>query len=240
MKKRAALFILVALFLASPAHAALAIDGSATTTTNTGGVLTITLTTTSTNDTIYVCNTATSGNTSSISDTAALSWTQRKILTAVTGMTADCWYAWSTGVLTSDVISVSNTNGIRTLGFGVSGGASGSVAGAQFDTSASFAKTAGVNSGTSVSATVSTNTPNVILISYMRTSGSVSADPPGWTTINSPSTSTHSVYKILSTSQTNVVATYTMNTAAENMIVDAICSSAGCYAANSSIMGAGQ
>lgn len=147
-----------------------AIDGSVSSTTPGGSTVTLSLTTTQPNDVIVVFTVCgSSGDATSISDTAGLTWTKRTATANFGGSTSGEWYAVSTGVLTADTITVnySAAGGGRTEAFGVSGANTS----APFDSNASFpAKTGSGSSVTTLSTgALTTNHANDLLIGNLST-----------------------------------------------------------------------
>lgn len=82
------------------------LDGSAAGTTGSSSTATVTLTTTKTNDFVVLCVQVNSTGVSTVADVAGLTWTQIGVQTG----TLFCYRAFSTGVLSSDVITITFTS----------------------------------------------------------------------------------------------------------------------------------
>lgn len=148
----AALAALVLLALPTTARAALAVDGSATVNFSLVSSKAITLTTSIANDIIvvivgYEINPSSGApSVSGVSDTAGLTWHRRGGIHANTvthDSDIDCWWAYSSGTLSSDAITVSLSASVddgAVVAMGVSGVPSGLYA-APWDTNASLPMT---------------------------------------------------------------------------------------------------
>lgn len=252
------LLILAALLLPAQAWAALALDGHATGSANTNKTsATATLTTTQTNDVVIACVGVNSVSTtavtvSTITDGAGLTWTKRSSVGGADSNShyddLECWWAASSGSLTSDVITVTTTASTDTIAiyaFGISGANTSSP----FDTNASLPK-AGTNlTATSTNPTVSafsTTSTNTFAFAVMTTnsnaSGSLpSSAPTGWTNLDTLSfngsasfNDGQNAYDVYGAAQSSLTLTFgsgTFYTADWLMLADAVV--AGSAPANS-------
>lgn len=183
--------------VSAPSGGAIALDGSAGTTVGNGhSTKTVTLSTTKTNDVICVIVTAedntigtVTSTVSSISDTAGLSWTKRtgqqgRNTSGGSGndtSTIELWYAVSSAILTSDVITVNfaaSVDGGCIIAFGVNNAKTA----APFDVNASLPDFA----TTGLSVTIST-TGSADMVVFVNTragfSGTAPTAPGGFTQI---------------------------------------------------------
>jgi len=136
---------------------------------------TVTLTTTKTNDVIVILasseNNAVTPTISSVSDTAGLTWARRgSKVTATSGSqqsSQEIWWAFSSGALSGDVITVNFVGGadlLALVAFGVNGSGSSS---APWDVNVSLPATAtSAVTGTPSVSGVSTTHANAILLGF--------------------------------------------------------------------------
>lgn len=166
------------------------------------------------------------GSVASVSDTAGLTWTHRKTRVYFSGTYAlDEWYAIAPAPLTGDVITVgmTSTGGYVTTvtAYGISGADTNTV----FDPNVSF-PASNNTTNSAVSTTFSTTHAHDMIISaYGLFNGSgVFTRPSGFTTITtSTNQSFDAVYKIVSSTLSSFVETYTPGASASNgLITDAI------------------
>ena len=233
----------VCMFLAPPpAHAAGALDGSATY-ASAGNVAagTVTLTTSNSNDIIYVFVTVRdNGPTVSSVTAGGLTFARRGTVVNAGNVIGDAWFAIAGSALLSSAITVSLTGGstrITITAFGVSGANTS----CPFDPNVTSPSTATGNSGTA-SVTVSTSTANDFLLGliavWIPNGGTTPTFSPGtgFTTIQAVSSSAGGVsnvqgdsqYEVVSSSQTNLAVSGTINPADQwGMIGDAIQTGAG-------------
>lgn len=227
--------IFLALLLAlcgNEAYATIAIDGTpATGNTIVSNHIAVTLSNTQTNDIIYLCTRAdnTASTISGIADLpGALTWTLRKReVPGSPDYTGECWYAKSTGVLTSDVITVTWTSTpafARVLAFSVSGADFTTP----FDTNASI-PAGGLTTGnvTTIAAnSISTSNSNDMLIGSLTATGGISAvnEPSGFSQVASTGVAAFDVStKVVSTQQASATFTWTWTTGSPaNIIFDAV------------------
>lgn len=202
------------------------LDGSATNFGNAQNGM-VTLSTTQINDVIIV-DAAVTGNAgaaaSSVSDTAGLTWTKRTSQTIVSGTEMSEWWAVSSGILTSDVITINgnaNATGFRHTAFGVNNANTTTP----FDTNVSLpAKSLGTTA-TALTETISTTHPNDMLIAFLRSTASLGTvtEPSGFTQIQG-SSATDASYEGITSTQSNLGVAYSWTGATTNsgLIVDAI------------------
>lgn len=211
------IFALAVCVLASPsiASAAIAIDGSvgAQLASCSCSSTTLTLSTTNASDIIGVAalinnaSVSTLSQITSISDTAGLTWTKRVQVSPVdpgaplTFDDLEFWTAKSSGVLTSDVITLhfgtSNALFSTITAFGISGA---QFAGSQFDTNGSLPAS---NTNTTGTLTLSTTAANTMLLGIHRFSAtSQPTAGAGFTAIYNPAGGFALFeYKVVSTAQ---------------------------------------
>jgi hypothetical protein len=245
---------LVLLLAPIQAWAALALDGHAKGSANTAvTTATATLTTTSTNDVIIACVTVNAANStavqvSSITDGASLTWTRRSQTGGVDSNShyddLECWWAASSGTLTSDAIvahASASTDTIGILVFGISGANTSTP----FDANASLPKSvqnltaSSSNPGVTGFSTTSTNTfAYGIFVTNANAGGSMpTTAPTGWTTLDSQAFSgtasfndAQNGYGIYSAAQTSLSPTFgsgTFYTANWLMTADAVVQGSG-------------
>lgn len=189
--------------VSSGSGSTLSLDGSAS---NTGGTTTqtVTLSTTKTNDVIIVIATFNNsgGTISSISDTASLTWTGHRRATVTNGTTTvEEWYAISSGILTSDVITL-NYSASASFSVATAFGVNGAHTAAPFDTNAAipftgvgtpsfttsnandFLVTGGANTCTPTSPWVSIEATSFWTVQYQIVSTTQSGSGPSCTGVN--------------------------------------------------------
>jgi hypothetical protein len=189
----------------------------------------VTLSTTNTNDVIMVeayeaissCSSVV--NQPTIADTSLLSWTGRGYtVSSNTHVSVKEFWAISTGLLSTDAITVTSTGGTGTgacvmlnvIAFGVSGANTATP----FDTNAGLPYVS-TGSGTSSTTTITTSNANDFLFTDIVTgcSNGGLAVPGGYSTIANLDTScalaqSDALYKIVSSTQIGVAVTYTWST----------------------------
>lgn len=221
---RFVLSLLVFMGFYSNAYASLAIDPHAA--ASNGGT-TVTLTTTDTNDIIILEGLgSTSGATvSSVSDTAGLTWTcpAGKSVSNGNQTISYCW-AFSSGALTSDVITPTMSSGAvsRCTAFGVNGADTTTP----FDTNGALPGKQANASSQSASVTISTSCTNTFLFAWVDGANALSTvtRPTSFTQIVATGSFQDTSYLIVSSTQSSVAESYSWTgTAGKNsMIVDAI------------------
>jgi hypothetical protein len=161
---------------------ALSIDGSASNTATTSTAPTVTLSTTLANDIIVVAlfsaKVTTPATVTTISDTAGLTWAKRSSRQYLSGTqdNLEVWWALSSGILSSDVITV-NLNSAPSQSTLIAFGVNGADLTSPWDPNASLPVTASGTGVPSVSG-VSTTKSNTILLAFEGHS-STTADTAG-------------------------------------------------------------
>lgn len=203
---------------------ALALDGSAT-----AFGATVTLSTSLTNDVICCFIKYVSGQPTSITDTAGLTWI-RRYTSGTQGVNAclDLWYAISPGILTADVITpVGATGTPRYLVFGVNGANTTTP----FDVNVSLPAASVGIAGNTNTKTISTTNANTMLLACIDTGNTFPTftEPTGFTQIINAAGSMDASYQIVSSVQSSVAITYSwVNSGiAACMLVDAIQAAGG-------------
>lgn len=228
--KNILLCLLLWLTSSHPALAALAIDGSISGTTVSGSTVSVTLSTSDTNDVIY-CFTKVGGvpnaYVTGITDSLGLSWNLRHAYTDSSILDVEGWYAKSSALLSSDVITVTysaSPSSSRVTCFGVNGANFSSP----FDANASIpaGQVSTASSITTISETISTSNANDMLLTQCSVGtafGTVSR-PSGFTQVLATGTASDVAYDLVSSLQSSVTETYSWTTASNStsMIVDAI------------------
>ena len=130
------------------------------------------ISTTNPGDVVYACEyTETTGLTFSISDTSSLTWNMRGTVTSASGGEMECWYAVSSGALSSDTITFSapgNSAGLNAEVFSVSGANTVSP----FDPNLGSAVSAvSTSSGTSSTVSITTTNGNDLIVGMVGLSG---------------------------------------------------------------------
>lgn len=241
LKRALSVVLFLMCFSVSASHATLSLDGQVLSSSScSASPCTVSLTTTKTNDVIIVFAknfTGSAGGVTGISDTAGLSWAKRTATSATNGTVGNLeeWYAVSTGILSSDTISVAWSGGVfsRISAFGING-ANTSL---PFDSNVSLPADASSISGsaTSLSNTVSTSNANDMLIVALACGNAVNCgatsitEPSGFTQVNGY-TGSDTGYNIVSAIQSSVTQTYSWSTAGSQQqlfISDAIVASGG-------------
>jgi len=171
---------------------------------------TVTISTTNSNDLIYACEyTESTGLTFSISDTAGLSWIVRGTVSSGSGGEMECWYAISSGTLSSDVVTFKapgNSHGINGQVVSISGANTASP----FDSNFGSAVTASSTSaGTSSTVSVTTANSNDLIVGMVGLSGGPSGISSGgsFTLLDNSlhgSAATADEYQVVSSTQTNL------------------------------------
>lgn len=208
-------FLLLCFLLILPhrAFAAIAIDATA----NAVGTSAV-ITTTHSPDVIIFFSV---GNvTTSISDTAGLTWIKRGPSVAGSNNLQE-WYAIAPTTLTSDTITASGTT--RAVAVAISGANTVSP----FDPNISIPAFAALAvAGTSISVTVLTSNANDLLLTCIRNNSSLGTitEPSGFApALSLGSTAQDVAFKIVSTTQASVTETYSYTTSARtDMSFDAI------------------
>lgn len=228
MKAISSLFVFaLCLGYAFPTFAALAIDGSVTTSTGSPSQI-VALTTTNKNDVIIVfaCSGPTNnGAVQTISDVASLTWKLRKSSSFNAGTEfCDEWWAISPNILSADNITVTwALNAGRTTAFGISG----ADISYPFDNNASVPATNSAVTASTISiAGISTNNPSDILITMMRGFATLSTvtRPTSFTQVLATGASQDVAYNIVSAVASSTTYTYSWTGGAQNaiMLFDAI------------------
>lgn len=232
MRKFLSLLFLFACLVAHPAWAALAIDGTGGTngscSSGAGQTCAAAITTSSTNDiliAIYKNDFDGPAQVTSVSDTAGLTWTSRKVLTWASGNAdGETWYAVAPSTLTSDTVTVhysSSTHAPRVVVFAVSGANTVTP----FDANASLPDGTAQNATTtSVANTISTSNANDLIFNVFGadTPGAITR-PSGFSQATASGSITDVSYKVVSATQSSLGITYTYATAAPSyLITDAI------------------
>lgn len=193
----------------------LSLDGSAFKNNASGGSNTLTLSTTKAGD-IIIFEYSGAGNTiTGVSDTAGLTWTRR----TASGNDRVCYWAYSPGILTNDVISytVTGANFANAYAFGINGAAS-TVA--PFDANGALP-----NSNTSGSSgfntTISTTSAKTFAWVLYGSGNSTPSAGAGWTAINDHAHFTLLQYQIFSAAQSASTVAATLGTS-PSWHVDAI------------------
>jgi len=196
----------------------LALDGSGSGSDNGALIGTVTLSTTTANDIIVIgITTYNNQRVSSISDGATLTWSNRAALEDGTSghQTAEEWYAKSTGILTSDIITIHYAGG--SFATFHAWGISGANFATPFDPNVSVPATkAVVNCGNSPSVSgVSTSNANDFLIAISGDDGGLGTlvVPTGFTKIfyNAPVSELFTAYNIVSATQSAITIAWTGN-----------------------------
>lgn len=151
------------------------LDGSAVASTGSGPTsTTITLTTTKTNDFLVLCIQLNAVGVTSVADVAGLTWTQIGVQTGAMW----CYRAFSTGILTSDIITVTFT-GAGAFSSSVAFALNGSSGSSALDVNGALPGT----TTTSTPLTLTTSNANDLLFAaYSLNTGSGTAGS-GWTLV---------------------------------------------------------
>ena len=213
--------------------APLSLDGSASNTAASTAAPTVTLTTTLVNDIIVVFVSTTkispASTVTSITDTAGLTWTKRSSFeyTSGTRFNLEVWWAPSTGVLSSDVITA-NLGATATQTVMIAFGVNGANFAAPWDTNGTLPATA-TSTGTPTVSGVSTTNANTMLLGF-ENHASTAADTAGsgYTLIKNQAASSimdaAAQQKIVSATQSSVAVAFgtSFGATAWGMIADAI------------------
>lgn len=222
----------------APTVKTLIIDGNGTATGTTSPPA-LSLTTTRTNDTIVLLIQLTNNtggaapSVTSISDTAGLTWASREVLAFTTGggnaIHLEEWYAVSSGILTSDAISLTLGGGAVGAGRVSAVAINGANLSTPFDPNVSLAASTSSTTGSTPSVTISTTKAKDILFNYLGDgSGSVSLGtvtrPSGFSQILSTGTFSDFSSSIVSTMQSSVAMNFSFSGGSNGyyMILDAI------------------
>lgn len=196
----------------------LSIDGSNTASNTTS----VSITTTKTNNIILLFTVGESNDpVTAVSDGASLTWNHRVVnytlsapLTSNNILAFDLWWAFSSGILTNDTITVTgNASDGRLMVMAVNGANTTTP----FDTNASNSAANCMTSNiltTSLSITNSTDAANTMLIDFIRTEQTLSTGlaglvpASGFTQVISGGTFTSLYSKILTSTQSSVAETF--------------------------------
>ena len=191
-----------------------ALDGSNTSTGNTVTSGTITITTSNTNDLVVLCSENNGAGTPSITDTSGLTWTQ---IGTHTG-TIDAFFAFSSGPLSSDTITV---NYGTTVGFFslIAFGVSGVPVSSQLDPNGALPGT--TTSSTPLTLTTS-NANDFLFACYSSNNGTGNNQGSGWTLIGSGANFMMGEFQIVTSTQSALSAAVGGGTAIKNGIGSAI------------------
>src|SRR5229473_1825062 len=190
------------------------VDGSGVSSAGGSTTSTVTITTTQTNDLILLAVQANASNPTTIADGAGLTWTQ---LGTVIG-TMQVYSAFSTGVLTSDVITITYAAlpGFDSI---VAWGLHGTVTSSFFDPNGALPGT--TTTSTPLTLTTS-NACDFLFAAYSDNSGSVTAGA-GFTLISGSGGNFMGVeYKIVTATQSALSMTVSGGTSIKNGIGDAV------------------
>ena len=206
----------------------LSLDGSASSGTNLGTTLTVSLTTSCSPDVVVVLvgeNTARAVATPNTPTSPGLTFTQRAALQSGAMRTWE-YYAIATGPLTSQAITelMSQATAFTATAFGVCGANTA----APFDANPSLPKASGGFWGTSHSNTVTTSNPNDFIFAFDSSGGN-----PSYTTVNGYTSlrtqqvsswmASSSEYKVVSSAQSGTSLGFTLSVGESgSQIVDAI------------------
>ncbi|MGH7115258.1 MAG: hypothetical protein ACREE9_12265 [Stellaceae bacterium] len=185
----------------------IAIDGSASVGGASGSSTSISLSTANKGDIIFLVelDVLTSGEARTVTDDAGLTWTHRAGAMAA-GQQLNVWTAFSSGILSSDSITVTlptSCSFFSMIAFGISGAPSS----AYFDTNASLPALA---NSTSADAVISTSNADDMLLGFYRYTAVLTPSAgAGWTAIDTPTNGALlAEYKLVSTVQTNLSIPY--------------------------------
>lgn len=209
----------------------LTIDGTISTSAPVGSTIAATLSTTLVNDIIVVVFEETAGHTitvSSVADTAGLTWTRRVAKAGPSQLNCEIWWAYSAGILTSDVVTVTGSatlSGARLTVFGVNGVSSGNYAN-PWDVNVSLPASISNANSVTESRVISTTATNTMLISVLRSANALGTltRPSGFASIVSTGANQDCAYNVVSSAQSSVTETFSWTgTSGENiLVIDAI------------------
>ena len=237
MRSRIIAFVFCLLFSHS-AFAVLAIDGAISTVFSGSCApptpCTMTFSNSLTNDVLIMTSIGPTSNITGITDSAGLTWHFRKVVTVATN-NLEIWYAVSSGVLTSDTISVVyGATGFspRLTVFGING----ANLTTPFDPNGSLPASATGTTATTLTNTISTNSANDMLLAWVRSSASLGTvtEPSGFSQIVNTGAGADQSSKIVSSIQTSLGVVYSWSgaTTASGMVVDAVQQAGGAAPAN--------
>lgn len=192
---------------------ALTIDGSGTA----GNSSTVSISTTKTDDVVVLFAFGDGGSTdpvTAVSDTAGLTWHHAVGPVSLSGgtvQTFDLWWAYSSGILSSDTITATgNANNGRLVVAAVNGANTTTP----FDTNASNLNTVSVALGTDATINSTTDAANTLLLFGIR-SGNIVSGPSGFTSVLATGSFTAMYTKTLSATQSGVAETYSISPASQ-------------------------
>jgi hypothetical protein len=192
----------------------IAVDGSGVSSAGGSTTSTVTLTTTHTNDFALIAIQHNAGAVTSVTDGAGLTWTLLGIAN-----TTEVWSAFSTGILTSDVITITY-NSVPAFDSIVAWGLTGTVTSSFFDPNGALPGTT-IVAGTPLTLTTS-NACDFLFAAYAGNSGTVTADA-GFTLIPGSGGNFMGVeYKLVTATQSALSMTVGGTTAIKNGIGSAV------------------